>query len=534
MALALSMTAPQLMAAGWEGSDSKQSIGERLTDSLTYKVEAQVSLSTGDNTPLWLNANKYGLSSLKTANGYMRMAVERPLLDGDDHKWEIAYGADIVVPVNYTSKFFVQQLYGEVRWLHGALTIGQKEQPLQLKNQRLSTGSQTFGINARPVPQVRLSLPDYWVIPILNRWLSIKGHIAYGMCTDGKWQENFVKEGNRYTKNTLYHGKAGYLRIGKPEYYPVSFEAGVEMACIFGGTLYNVGTNSGFEQKIDGEKDLKAFWSALVFAGDDIGETDYANVAGDQLGSWVARLNFNYDDFALSFYYDHYFEDHSQVAQFDYDGYGVGEEWMVKKKKKYHIYKLKDMMLGIDLKLKNARLLNNIVAEYIYTKYQSSSVYHDHTYNLSDHIAGIDNYYNHYLYAGGWQHWGQVMGNPLYLSPIYQDGELYVANNRFVAFHLGLAGDPTENLNYRFLATWQKGWGTYESPYVPRRTNISLMAETTYSFDDAFLGGGWSVKGALGWDHGKIYGNNFGGQLTITKRGLIPTKKNKENLRNYR
>ena len=45
---------------------------------IEYKAEAQASVSDG-TTPLWLNANKYGLSSLEKTNGYLRGAVIRPL-----------------------------------------------------------------------------------------------------------------------------------------------------------------------------------------------------------------------------------------------------------------------------------------------------------------------------------------------------------------------------------------------------------------------------------------------------------------------
>ena len=40
----------------------------RLLNGLEYKLEAQASLSDG-KTPLWLNANKHGLSSLESTNG---------------------------------------------------------------------------------------------------------------------------------------------------------------------------------------------------------------------------------------------------------------------------------------------------------------------------------------------------------------------------------------------------------------------------------------------------------------------------------
>jgi hypothetical protein len=29
---------------------------------------------------------------------------------------------------------------------------------------------------------------------------------------------------------------------------------------------------------------------------------------------------------------------------------------------------------------------------------------------------------------------------------------------------------------------------------------------------------GWGIKASIGLDHGQLLGNNFGGQLTITKR----------------
>ena len=146
---------------------------------LEYKVEMQGSLAKG-RTPLWLNANKYGLSSLETANGYVRGGMERPLTTDEGRKFGLGYGLDVVLPINYTSKAIIQQAYVEGRWWHGTLTIGAKEEPMELKNNELSSGSQTLGINARPVPQVRLALADYWTLPFANGWLHMKGHVAYG------------------------------------------------------------------------------------------------------------------------------------------------------------------------------------------------------------------------------------------------------------------------------------------------------------------------------------------------------------------
>lgn len=92
----------------------------------------------------------------------------------------------------------------------------------------------------------------------------------------------------------------------------------------------------------------------------------------------------------------------------------------------------------------NGTWLRDVVVEYLHTKYQSGPIYHDRTPTMSDHIAGRDDYYNHYIYPG-WQHWGQVMGNPLYRSSIYNtNGSLYLENTRFVAYHWASTGNrPT-------------------------------------------------------------------------------------------
>ena len=185
---------------------------------INYKVEMQGSFSN-TKTPLWLNANKYGLSSLDKTNGYIRTAVYRSLSADNERKWGLGYGVDVVVPLNYTSHFVVQQAYVEGRWLHGTLTVGAKEQPMELKNNSLSSGSQTLGINARPVPQVRLALSDYWTLPFGKGWLHLKGHIAYGKMTDDNWQHDFTNKQSKYADDVLYHSKAGYLKLGNDEVF---------------------------------------------------------------------------------------------------------------------------------------------------------------------------------------------------------------------------------------------------------------------------------------------------------------------------
>lgn len=484
---------------------------------IAYKVEAQASLSDG-HTPLWLNANRYGLSSLEEANGYVRGQVVRGLQADSARRWGVGYGVDVAVPLHYTSDVVVQQAFVETRWLHGVLSVGAKERPMELKNNELSSGAQTLGINARPVPQVRLSLPQYWTIPALGRWLHVKGHLAYGMMTDDDWQADFTARASKHTRNVLYHSKAGYLKIGSEErFVPLSLEVGVEMATLFGGTSYAPDGSGNMVATRNGSG-VKSFFKALLPGGADAPETGtvYQNEEGDILGSWVVRLNYDSDAWKLGLYADKFFEDHSSMFFVDYDGYGVGDEWNVRKKHHYFLYDFKDWMLGAELNLKYGRWLRDIVVEFVYTKYQSGPVYHDHSPGRSEHISGVDNYYNHYIFSG-WQHWGQAIGNPLYRSPLYNDNrQIAFQNNRFVAYHLGFSGQPMGYLGYRVMATHQTGWGTYESPYARKHHATSLMVEASCR-----LPRNWNVRAACGMDFGEIRGYNQGFQLTVSKSGIF-------------
>lgn len=494
-------------------------------EGMEYKVETQGSFSNG-KTPLWLNANKYGLSSLDETNGYLRAQVLRPLSHDDERKWGIGYGVDVAAATGYTSTAIIQQAYVEGRWLKGVLTIGSKEWEMELKNNALSSGSQTLGKNARPVPQVRLALPDYWSLPLLNGWVRMKGHIAYGKMTDDNWQHDFTHKQNKYADDVLYHSKAGYIKIGNEDlYYRWSLELGLEMACTFGGTGYKRVGNEMVAVK--NKSGLGSFFNAFIPGGGDAPEkgTVYQNEEGNQLGSWLARINYDADDWRFSIYADKYFEDHSSMLQLDYDGYGEGEEWNVKKKRRYFMYDFKDMMLGMEYHSKYDKAVNNIVFEYLYSKYQSGPIYHDHSEGRPDsHISGMDDFYNHYIYTG-WQHWGQVMGNPLYRSPIYNDdGTIYVKDNRFMAFHLGVDGTPSEQFYYRVLASWQEGLGTYNQPYTKKRQNASFLVEGQYnikSIRHKWIDG-CSIRLGYGMDFGSILGGiNYGAQLTIAKSGVL-------------
>jgi len=495
---------------------------------LNQAYETQVSISN-DKTPLWLNANKYGLSSLNQQNGYFRGALSIDQASTTEKNWGYGAGIDVVIPLgyktegyadSYTSHIILQQLYAHVNYKNIVLSVGARQQPLFLKYQGLSSGSQTLGINARPVPQFRLGLGDWWNIPGLNRWAAVMGHISYGIMTDGNWEEAFAKNSiYKYNKWTRYHEKAGYLRIGKTEKFPLTFIFGLEMAAQFGGDLYQWygtdQTNYSQTDKVALKSNLKSYWNAFLPGGADTDETEFQNAEGNQLGSWILRFDWTTPQYTIGLYADHFFEDHSAMFLLDYDGYGDGDLYNSKEDFKFLFYPLKDILIGLDVKFSTFKYIKGAIVEFLNTKYQSGPIYHDHNKGNSDHIGGNDNYYNHSTLSG-WQHWGQVMGNPLYLSPQYNsNGYIGTLNNRFSAWHFGLEGNVVPNLDYRVLYTWQNDVGTYFYPYSHAYDNTSILLELSYQMPQHSAFSPLKIKASYGADFGQVRGNNSGLQFTI-------------------
>ncbi|MBO4674357.1 MAG: hypothetical protein J5616_08425 [Bacteroidaceae bacterium] len=481
-----------------------------LDEGVSYTIEMSGTLSDGQHAPFWLTSNRYGLSSIEKNSGYLRGIVFRSADADSTRHWDVGYCADLYISHNHTRDLFIQQLYADIRWKRGVLTIGQKQQPMELKNNELSSGSQTYGINAHPFPQLRLALPDYWEIPYTHGWVAFKGHISWGFQSDNMFQQSFTRRMTPYDQNVLMLTRAGYVRIGKQQ-KPFNAELGLELASQYGSSHFER-TENGLE-KFRNARNLTSLWHALIGGGSDGYDGAIKNNEGNMLGSWVLRLNYDTKSVRYGLYADHFFEDHSALFHINYDGYAYENGQMVKKKNRWLLYPLKDIMLGADVHLKHFRWLSDAVVEYLYTRYQSGPVYSDRNPYVTTQVAGVDNYYNN-RFEPGWQHWGQTLGNPLYLSPIYNtDHRLAFQSNRFTAWHIGIAGQPTDNLHYRLRATWEESLGTYDLPYTNPKRTFSIGIEANYRCDALYKG--FNIGAAFGLDRGELVGDNTGGSITF-------------------
>lgn len=467
----------------------------------TYRWMAEVMGSTSSGrTPFWLVSNRYGLTSLVQNNGYVRGGFFRDMTHDSRFSW--GFGADLVVPYHFTSHFVIQQLYGEIRYRSLELTVGSKNRYMGIIDQELSSGDMTFSLNSRPVPQVFLAMPEYEWVPWTKKMLAVKGFVSMGMLTDWRWQRSFTS-GRQWSEHVLYHTKGLFLRWGNREKFSLLIEGGLEMGTLMGGKIHRIGSD-GKPIVIDIPHSLKDIVKSMLgMGGGDSSDPnqmgEITNCLGNHTGEWTLAATWapREADWSLKAYYQHYFEDHSQMF-FDY-------AW-------------RDMLLGFELKLPKNRFVDKFVYEYINTKDQSGPVYWDHTPDLPEQVSGADNYYNHYLY-GGWQHWGMGIGNPLIISPLFNnDGTLGFKYNRIKGHHFGISGRPIDELYYKILLTATRTWGTYGNPTPDILHNFNAMLELTYSPRRLK---GWDFQLGLGADGGMMLGKSVGAMVTIRKTGWL-------------
>ncbi len=470
--------------------------------SFVYRVELDATAGSGTYAPLWFTGNRYGLSSVQPNSGYLLAGIAYEKQFPRD--WRIEAGLDLTAAVHHAQNVAIHQIYSDFSWKKLTLSIGSRERegfPLT-KNTALSSGMLVEGPNTQPIPQIRVEIKDYLQVPGTRGWLAFKGHLAYGSFTENGWQEDFVRPGQTFVKDVLYHSKSLMLRLGNKEKLPLELEFGILMATQFGGDQYLKHEDGSTEKIVDMPNDLKAYWKAFLpqSGGTETPEGEQVNVEGNMLGSWNFALNYYLGEWKFRAYLEHYFEDHSQM----FWEYG---RW-------------KDGQLGLEITFPRNRWITSAVWESLSTKDQTGPLQYDSFWGQFPEyqISANDNYYNHYIY-GAWQHQGMGMGNPLLPGPAYNENhEITIRSNRVRAQHLGLSGQPTSEWGYRILLSFVRHWGTYNNPLDKQRKQFSSLYEATYTPSWAK---GWSASLALGLDRGNYLGNSTGGMLTVKKTGII-------------
>ena len=464
----------------------------------SYQVESFSSFSTGENTPFWMLYHNWGMVPLAANNFYLRGGVfHKQALNKD---WSFRLGLDVAgsSPHAY-STVWIQQAYGELNWKGFRMDVGAKENYWSLLDPNISAGDFCFSNNARPIPEVRVSIQEFVSVPYTKERLYIKGDFAIGKYFDCDYLERAADPYKMpYLKDVLSHHKSIFFRLGNYEKgNRWCFTYGLAHHAQWGGTLYNM---SEEEPVIHLPKKMPEFFRVLIAkeGGSEALEGDRINVAGSHWGSHTFKLDYKLNkENEISLYLHRFFEDGSSMSI---------------------IQSPRDMMLGAQYKGNQKSLLSNILFEYIYTKQQSGPIHF--LYPQYPDYNGNDNYYHNYSYIQGPSYFGRTQGTPLFLSPEYnEDGRLNFKSSRIISFHLGAEGCFSPNLSYQLLATTGQTWGRYYIPYASVKKGFASNLDLIYKPSGIH---GLDIKLSMGFNQGSFFEEDaFGMGITITKHGII-------------
>lgn len=492
---------------------------------LNWEASTTVNLSTGDFAPYYIGSNTGGVIT-QPITFMERGKLFRELQT--NNRFEYGFGADVVFDWTKSSDYkrfdnqsgtfqthserpayvWLQQLWAGIKFRGVFLTVGMKENGRSIFNQSLGSGDILQSNNSRPIPQIRAGFIDFQDIPFTNGWVQIQGELAYGRSIDSSWNENRYNYYNTLlTTGWWYHQSRCYFRTNPKQ--PFSVTVGMQHAGQFGGH-YRKYINGQLTVDESFDVKLKDLFKIFVpgSGGNSASGADQAYHYGNHLGSWDLRLRYRFSNNAeLIAYMQSPWEDGSAIGMMN----GFDGVW------------------GLEYKAANKGIVNGAVLEYIDFTNQSGPIHwapgdHSNTPILGQ-ATGADDYYNNYMY-NGWSHHGMSIGSPFIKSPLYNtDGYLRFTDNRVRGFHIGLTGDISNKLNYRLLLSHRTSWGTPYLPALEKRHDTSMMLEAIYQFPSI---PNLSIKGQIAFDAGSLYGNNFGALVSLTYKGNLTFRKNKQ------
>ena len=471
---------------------------QERSNQLSYHVESFGSVSTDNQTPFWMINNQYGVIPLDANNGYLRTSVDYHHFFDSDWSWNT--NVDLVAVSSRYRNVYVQQLYTELAYKGICLSIGSHESGKYLQTVTdpfLSSGNLGLSTNSRPIPEINLYALDFITLPWTNGWLQVKTNFAVGRSFDTDYLDSFIGEKQYYIQNMLWHHKSLYLRIKDAENdFPFSFIVGIRHVVQWGGEA----TDPLFKrQQPHAMKDFLRVMFGLS-GGKTATISDQVNALGAHYGTYDFRLGYEKDDRAIYGYYQHIFND------------GSGMEF----------YNALDGLWGIQVDLPKFTRMKKIVFEHLYTLNQSGPfhyIWFDH-HKYPGYGGGADNYYNNGEYTTGFSYFNRSQGTPFLLSPEYNiNGELGFKHNRVKAWYLGVEGDISRYLSWRFRLSTMESVGTAYVPTLRKLTSTSFITDFSYSCKD------WTFTSSIAADNGQLLGNHWGFNVSVARQVMFVMKR---------
>lgn len=481
------------------------------SDTVTYTASVMANASTGRMAPYMIGSWNADRSTMKNS-AVADFAIEKRMSHTGRFSWgagaEVMAGyihdadyqrydgekGDWTVSVMHPAAATLRVLYGEVRYRGLYAMAGMKYHHSKIVDDRLSSGDLILSNNARPVPGLTIGFSDFQDIPLTNGWLQIDGRIMYGKFTDNSFRRKQYNHFSELIATDIYYTyKYCYFRTKPSERFSATF--GMQTAGQFGGTTVHYRNGVPYSEEARGFRLKDVFKMFFPTRGNGNGYYE-----GNSLGAWSLRARYRLaDESEVAVYWESPFE----------DGSGIG------------LRNGADGLYGVQYSTGRRGWFESAVFEYLDFRNQSGPIHwapgdHDGP-SITTEATGGDNYYNNDSF-GSYVNYGMAIGSPMVMAPIYNaNGYPEFIYNRMRGVHAAVCGSPSDELSYRVMAGWQKGYAMGRTPLPHALTDVSAMVQVTWRADRLLQGLG--VDGRVAFDSGKLRGDNFGVALAVSYTG---------------
>jgi hypothetical protein len=374
---------------------------------------------------------------------------------------------------------------------------GRSKSIIGLCDTTLSAGSFSVSGNSLGVPQISISIPDYFTIPLMGNLFAFKGSFSHGWI--GETTVRLINNDTADLK-TYLHQKSFYGRFGKSE-WKWKIYGGFNHHAFWGSEdIYYLSFNT-----------LSKFETYLyVISGKPYGTENFASSKiGNHLGSIDLGFEYNFNNIRMLVYRQNI--------------YDIGAL--------YYLANIRDGLNGVSLT--NMRSSEKTIQwrkmlfEFFYTKNQAGELWSPYT------PSGDENYYNNDQYVFGWSYKGIGIGNPFICKRDYTRDGLpanprdYFINNRVAVFHYGIEGSIKDwlvfmkasySLNYGTFGTDEVGHTLGKVRTLPLHGVFQETKQLSFLLRlNRKLRSGFLLDFAAAFDAGRLYYNSAGVMAGVTK-----------------
>ena len=455
-----------------------------------FTVQTLGGYTTPGVVPFWLRSNQFGSIPLDGASlSFIGAACKDYDLSSDKlFDWGASFEGR--ANIGQGSNLTLIEGYGKVRLGIFELRAGRSKKITGLCDTTLTSGSWAISGTNLGIPEIELSVRDFWTLPWFGQLFSFKGNYVHGWL--GDLQMARYIEQDTLSLGSYLHQKSLYGRFGKPRW----------RLKLYGG--FNHQVVWGHEQDYYTEDYTLTPIETYLYV---ITGKKYSNGyiqgerQGNHLGSIDLGLEYEFKKVKILIYRQNLYEAGALA----------------------YLANIQDGLNGLSIQNlhKNGQqgIWNKVLFEFLYTKNQAGQP-------LSpEYGSPYEPYYNHGQYITGWSFLGSGLGSPLiglrdYIKetlPAHPDE--YFINNRVMALHFGCEGS-FRTFWYTLKASWSKNYGTYQTTEEEQTTGLKNPGEYGIFGEQEQISSCFGVNkrvanklilGLIGaFDYGKLYYNSFG------------------------